>query len=185
MNLREETLSSEQVYSGNFLQVREDGVRLPNGKQAKREYIQHPGAAAILVLSAQNELLLVRQYRHALREVFLEIPAGKIDAGETAAQTAQRELGEETGFCASDWLFLGTSAACIGYSDEQIHYFLARNLTAGKPNLDEGELLESFWLPLDEVRRLSLCGEISDSKTLVGLYWLDAFLRGEWHERRG
>lgn len=185
MNLREETLNSQQVFSGKFLNIREDCVRLPDGSQAKREYIQHPGAAAILLLSEQNELLLVRQYHHALRETFLEIPAGKIDAGETPEQTARRELSEETGVVAQSWQFLATASACIGYSDEKIHYFLAKNITIGQAQPDAGECLEPVWLPLDDVRRLSLCGEISDSKTLVGLYWLDAFLRGEWHERRG
>lgn len=184
MNLHEQTLSSETVYSGSFLKLYRDTVSLPNGKLATREFIDHSGAAAILLLSDAQELLLVRQFRYAPKSVFLEIPAGKIDAGESVLETAQRELREETGYRAQTWHYLGAAAACIGYSNEHIHYFVAQTICAGEQALGEGEWLEPIWLPLSEVKAKSLRGEITDSKTLVGLYWLDAFLRGELDERR-
>ena len=178
MELTEHTLQSETAYAGGFLQVKKDTVRLPDGKEANREYIRHPGAVAVLALDDAGYLVMVRQYRYPVGRTFVEIPAGKIDAGEAPHLTARRELREETGYQADEWLFLGTAYPCIGYSDECIHYYLARGLTLSESTPDEGEFVETLCLPLAEVRTRSLRGEVCDSKTLVGLYWLDAWQNG-------
>lgn len=178
MDLTEKKLASEVVYQGGFLKVWRDRVQLPDGKETWREYIRHPGAVAILALTEQGHLVLERQYRYAAGRAFLEIPAGKIDPGEARERCAERELLEETGYSAARWTYLGTAHPCIGYSDEQISYFLAQELTQHPQQLDAGEFLELVTLPLEDVLARSLSGEICDSKTLTGLYWLSAHLQG-------
>nr|WP_233160484.1 NUDIX hydrolase [Aquitalea sp. ASV11] len=151
---------------------------LPDGAEASREYILHPGAVAILALTADRQLVLERQYRYPAGREFVEIPAGKIDPDEAPALTARRELLEETGYRAGRWLHLGTAYPCIGYSNEQISYYLAEDLELGERELDEGEFLEVFTLPLEQVMQMALSGEICDSKSIVGLHWLAAHLDG-------
>lgn len=178
MALTEHTLSSEQVLEGGFLRVYRDQVRLPDGNQARREYITHPGAVAILPLTDAGELVLVRQYRYPVRQTFLEIPAGKIDPGEAWLATARRELREETGYTAQRWHALPVAYPCIGYSDEKIAYFIAEGLIAGDSQPDAGEFVEVEHLPLAEVMARARRGELSDSKTLTGLFWLQAWQSG-------
>ena len=178
MALTEYTLSSQQVLQGGFLKVYRDTVRLPDGKEAPREYIDHPGAVAVLALTDAGELVLVRQYRYPARQTFLEIPAGKTDPGESGLATAQRELLEETGYTARHWYTLPVAWPCIGYSNEKIAYFVAEGLQAGASQPDEGEFVELVHLPLAEVMALARRGELPDSKTLAGLFWLDAWQSG-------
>jgi ADP-ribose pyrophosphatase len=178
VDLTEKMLDSSVVYQGGFLKVWRDRVALPDGSETWREYIRHPGAVAILVLTDEGQLVLERQYRYPAGRAFLEIPAGKIDSGESCAAAAVRELREETGFTAARWTFLGTAHPCIGYSDEKISYYLAQELTQHAQQLDAGEFLELITLPLEEVQARSLSGDICDSKTLTGLYWLSAHLQG-------
>lgn len=178
MDLTEKQLDSEQVFEGRFLKVRRDTVSLPDGKQATREFIRHPGAVAVLALSDAGELVLERQYRYPAGQTFIEIPAGKIDPQEAPADTAKRELWEETGFIAAQWRYLGKAYPCIGYADEVIHYYLATGLTQTPRQLDEGEFLEVLLLPATEAQAMSLDGRITDSKTLVGLHWLAAWQQG-------
>ncbi len=178
MDLTEKQLDSEQVFEGRFLKVRRDTVSLPDGKQAYREFIRHPGAVAVLALSDNNELVLERQFRYPAGQDFIEIPAGKIDPLEEPADTAKRELWEETGFIATQWRYLGKAHPCIGYADEVIHYYLATGLTQTPRQLDEGEFLEVMLLPAKEAQAMSLDGRITDSKTLVGLHWLAAWQQG-------
>ncbi|MDF0605344.1 NUDIX hydrolase [Neisseriaceae bacterium TC5R-5] len=179
MELFEKELSSELVYQGSFLKVYKDRVALPDEHISTREYIQHPGAVAILALTAGGELILERQYRYPARCVFIEIPAGKIDAGEAPLSTAQRELLEETGYSAASWTYLGSAHPCIAYSDEMISYYVAEDLTFSARQLDEGEFLEVFTQPVEQVLAMALTGEICDSKSIVGLHWLAAYLAGK------
>lgn len=178
MDLKEICLNSEVVYEGSFINVRKDSVRMPDGSISAREYIAHPGAVAILALLDNGNLLMERQFRYAPRQEFIEIPAGKIDHGEDVLTTAQRELLEETGYVAREWTHLTTAWPCIGFSDERMEYFLARGLTHHGSKLDDGEFLEVFELPLAEAMEWMRLGKISDSKTMVGLFWLDKMLRG-------
>ncbi len=178
MDLKETTLEQSVVYEGGFLKVRRDTVALPDGKPAYREFIVHPGAVAILALTDDGQLVLERQFRYPAGRVFLEIPAGKIDPDEPRETTARRELLEETGYSAGRWTYLGTAWPCIGYANEEISYYLAEDLVLNERQLDEGEFLEVVRVPLEEAFRLSLTGDICDSKSLVGLYWLRAYLDG-------
>jgi ADP-ribose pyrophosphatase len=167
----EERISGEVVYAGNFIQVHRDVVRLPDGTQATRDYIQHPGAVAIVALTDAGEVILERQYRYPLRRELVEIPAGKLEAGEAHLETGKRELLEETGYSAANWTYLGLFHNAIGYSDEGIELWLATGLTKGEAKLDVGEFLEVFRLPFDEALAMAADGRISDVKTIVGLFW--------------
>ena len=181
MDLKETCLDSAVMYDGSFIQVRKDNVRLPDGAVGSREYITHPGAVAVLALLDNGNLVMERQYRYAPQRVFIELPAGKIDHGEDILHTAQRELLEETGYVASEWIHLTTVWPCIGYADEHMEYFLARGLTQHKSKLDHGEFLEVFELSLPEAIEWIRLGKINESKTIVGLFWLEKYLNG-WQD---
>lgn len=178
MNLQETCIESDAVYDGCLLHVRRDTVRLPDGGQSVREYITHPGAVAVLALQDNGNLIMERQYRYAAQREFFEIPAGKIDRGEDCLITGQRELLEETGYVASEWIHLTTTWPCIGYGDERIEYYLARGLTQQARNLDDGEFLEVFELSLPDAIDWIRQGKINESKTIVGLFWLEKYLKG-------
>lgn len=176
----EETLESEQVFDGRLLKVFSDKVRLPDGKESWREYIRHPGAVAIIAVLDNGKLLFERQYRHPLRRVFLEIPAGKIDPGEHVLDTARRELREETGYKARTWRHLGTLHPCIGYADERIEIFWAEGLSYVGAKLDDGEILELCELSLADALLAVRDGEITDAKTIAALLWAEKTLTGAW-----
>ncbi|MDP2759483.1 MAG: NUDIX hydrolase [Sideroxyarcus sp.] len=180
MDLTEKQLDSRVVYNGGFIEVLKDNVKLPDGSTSTREYITHPGAVAMLALLDNGKLVMERQYRYPLRREFIELPAGKIDEGEDILVTARRELLEETGYVAREWIHLTTAWPCIGYSDECMEYFLARGLTHQGSRLDEGEFLEVFELSLEDALEWVRTGRISDSKTIVGLFWLEKVLNGSW-----
>ena len=170
-SLTEDRLGGETVYRGKLLQVECDRVRLPDGRESTREYIVHPGAAVIVAVNEAGELLFERQFRYPLRQVFLELPAGKIDKGESPEETARRELLEETGFVAQKWRHLGAIHPAIGYSNEKIEVFFAEGLEqVSEQKLDAGEFLETLFLSQATVREKVLKGEISDAKTLAALY---------------
>lgn len=175
--MAERTRSSEHIYSGRFLQVYRDETELPDGALAVREWIKHPGAAAILALTEDHQLLMVRQYRYATRTEYLEIPAGKRDSGEDPLTTAKRELEEETGYVAECWTFLAALHPCIGYSNEVIHYFIAEGLSRGEKRPDEGEWVEPELVPVSEVFRMARAGELPDSKTMSGLFLAESWWR--------
>jgi len=180
MDLTEKQLDSRVVYNGGFIEVLKDAVQLPDGSRSTREYITHPGAVAMLALLDNGKLVMERQYRYPLHREFIELPAGKIDEGEDILVTAQRELLEETGYVAREWIHLTTAWPCIGYSDERMEYFLARGLTHQGSRLDEGEFLEVFELSPEEALQWVRAGKIDDSKTIVGLFWLEKVLNGNW-----
>lgn len=174
-SLEEKFLSGDEVFSGSLLRVRRDVVRLPDGKEAVREYVRHPGAVAIVALTGEGRVVLERQHRYALRRDFIEIPAGKLEPGEAHLATANRELQEETGYVATDWTRLGLIHNAIGYSDEGIELWLARGLEQREAKLDEEEFLETFTLPMAEAVAMVRDGRITDAKTVAALLWLVAF----------
>jgi ADP-ribose pyrophosphatase len=178
MELKETQLDSSLSYDGDFLKVRKDSARMPDGSVSSREYITHPGAVAILALLDNGKLIMERQFRYAPRQEFIEIPAGKIDKGEDILLTAQRELLEETGYVAKEWTHLTTAWPCIGYADEKLEYFLARGLTHQGSQLDEGEFLEVFELSMEDAIGWVRLVKNNDSKTIVGLFWLEKMLKG-------
>ena len=177
--LTEYPLSSEGVFDGALLKVFRDRVRLPDGGESVREYVRHPGAVVVVAQLPDGSLLFERQFRYPLRRAFLELPAGKIDAGEDILSCARRELREETGYEASAWRHVGVMHPCIGYSDERIEIFVATGLTHVGHAWDEGEFLEILQLPLDVVEARIHTGEITDAKTITALYRARPFLRSE------
>lgn len=176
----EETLTTEQVFDGKLLKVHRDHVRLPDGVESVREWIAHPGAVVVIAALDNGKLLFERQYRYPLRRIFLELPAGKIDAGEHALDTARRELREETGYKAKSWRHLGTLHTCIGYSDEHIEIFLAHGLTFVGHAPDHGEILEMMEMSLNDALLAVRDGEITDGKTVACLLWADKIFSGAW-----
>jgi ADP-ribose pyrophosphatase len=179
-HLKESQIDSSIVYDGAFLKVRRDHVRLPDGKSAVREYIKHPGAVVILPLFEDGSVLMERQFRYPLDQVFIEYPAGKIDPNEDSLVCAKRELQEETGYTATDWQFVCTIHNAIAYSDEHLDIYLARGLIEGESKLDDEEFLETVKLPFPDVMELVHQGKITDVKTIIGTFWLDKILAGQW-----
>lgn len=174
VNLVETRVSSEVVFKGVLLEVRKDEVALPNGARSFREYIVHPGAVVVLAFLDNGNLLFERQFRYPVGRVFVELPAGKIDPGEDILETARRELREETGYVAENWQYLGVMHPCIGYSDERIEIFAARDLRyAGEQQLDHNEFLEIIELAPAAAKEAVFSGEITDAKTIAALFWLD------------
>ena len=176
----EKKVSSRAAYRGRLLKVNEDEVSLPDGSTALREYVLHPGAAIILPVFDDGSVLLERQFRYPLGQHLYELPAGKLEADEPPLETAKRELLEETGYLAGEWRELGRFHPCIGYSDEQIDFFLARKLEFKGAQPDEGEFLETLRMPLAETLDWIRRGRITDGKTILGLFWAEKLLKDNW-----
>ena len=175
-HLIEHMVSSETIAAGGMLTVKRDQVRLPNGNISQREYVMHPGAVVVVPLLPNGNIILEKQFRYPLHQVFIELPAGKIDAGEDILVTGQRELLEETGYSATQWIKLGHQHPCIGYSNEVIHMYLARGLTAGAHRRDDDEHLEVFEAPFEQCLSMIQNGEITDGKTIVALLFTERYL---------
>ncbi|MEY4711161.1 MAG: hypothetical protein RIS88_611 [Pseudomonadota bacterium] len=179
-HLREDTLSSEELLRGHFLHAFRDQVRLPDGSQASREYVKHPGAVVVIAELPDGRYVLERQWRYPVAQALIEFPAGKIDPGEDLLTCAQRELQEETGYHARQWAYAGPMHPVIAYSTEVIHIFFARDLQAGERQLDEGEFLDVFPASLEQLLAWSREGELTDGKTLSCLLWLQNVRAGLW-----
>ena len=170
MDLSERLKERELVYDGALLHVHRDVVIGPHGKESVREWIAHPGAAAVVALFDDDTTLLVRQFRHAPRREFLEVPAGKLDhEGEEPLELARRELEEETGYTATRLTPIGATYPCIGYSDEVIHLFVAEGLSEVGETGETDDVVEPVRLPFAEAVRMARAGELLDAKTVVAL----------------
>ena len=180
VHLVETPLASEEVLKGNFLQVRRDTARMPDGSHKTREYVVHPGAVMIIALLDDGRVVLERQYRYPIQSVMIEFPAGKLDPGEASLACAQRELREETGYSARQWARAGVLHPVISYSTEFIDIWFARELTLGERQLDEGEFLDVFTATPAELLAWCASGQVTDAKTLSGMLWLQNVLSGLW-----
>jgi len=179
-DLTEHTTAREELLKGHFLHVVRDTVRLPDGRSAPREYVLHPGAVAVVPLLDDGRIVLERQYRHPTRQVMIEIPAGKLDAGEGALACGQRELLEETGYVAREWAYAFKLYPTVAYSDEAIEVWFARGLEHRGAQLDHGEFLEVFTATQQEFLQWCSDGRIVDSKTLAAAVWIQNVAAGTW-----
>tara|TARA_Y100000590_G_scaffold16040_1_gene19444 strand:+ start:248 stop:790 length:543 start_codon:yes stop_codon:yes gene_type:complete len=171
-DLKESTISTTVVYKGDFLDVRQDEVLLPNGETAAREWINHPGAVVIVPILPNGEIALIKQFRYAAGSEFIELPAGKLDAGEDPEECALRELEEEIGYRANKINFLANIHPAIGFTNEIMGVFLAENLEKTEHNRDNDEFLELVPTTLTEALNLVWENKITDVKSIIGLLWL-------------
>lgn len=167
--LKETTICSDSIFRGRIINVRVDTVRLPDGGEAKREVVEHPGAVVVVALNDKKEVIMVRQYRQATGEILLELPAGKRDRQEDPLDCARRELEEETGYGAKEWEVLCSFYTSPGFCNELLYLILARGLTGGEAHPDGEEFIDALTIPLNQARRMIMTGEIKDAKTILGI----------------
>ena len=165
MELIEKKLSGETIFEGHVVRLYRDTVEMPDGRRATREVVRHPGAVAVAPYTDDGKVIMVRQYRYPFARVMLEVPAGKLDGAEDPMDAAKRELSEETGGTAATWKYLGEFDSTVAIMDERIHLYLAEGLTFSEQHLDEGEFLSVEAIPLEELYRMIMAGEIKDGKT--------------------
>ncbi len=169
MQLKEDTLKTTLVYRGKVLQVVEKEVRVPDGSQSRREVLEHPGAVALVAVDGDRKIYLVEQFRSPMEKVLLEIPAGKLDPGETPEEAGRRELQEETGMKAEKVIKLAGFYSSPGYSNEKIHLFLAMDLKEADLPPDPGEFLRVKKYRAPEILDMISRGQIEDGKTILGI----------------
>jgi ADP-ribose pyrophosphatase len=170
--MSEVTIKTRSVYSGKLLMLHVDTVRLPNGRETTKEIVEHPGAVAIVPILDNGKLLVVEQYRTAVRRRMMEIPAGTLEAGEAPLACAKRELIEETGYAAGRFTRLFSCYLAPGYSTEKIHFFLATQVVPTKATPADDELITVEAMHLDKALKAVERGKIQDAKTISALYYL-------------
>lgn len=170
----EKTVTSEKIFEGKIISLQVDEVQLPDGKLAQRELVKHPGAVAIIPITKEGKLVLVRQYRKALERTLIEIPAGKIDVGEAPERTAIRELEEETGYGANEFSYLQSFATSPGFANEIIHLYVAQELyVVEEPALgDEDEFIDVLEVSVEEAEQMVANRQIYDAKTAFAVIYV-------------
>lgn len=166
----EKTMKSDKLYEGKILNLRIDTVELPDKKYSKREIVEHPGGVAVIPVTENKSVILVKQYRKAVERFLYEIPAGKLEVNEEPRETAVRELKEETGFTSNKLTYLLEFYTSPGYCNEKIYLFLGEELLAGEQEPDSGEFIEWEEFPIEDLLKMIDRGEILDSKTIIGIY---------------
>lgn len=167
--LIERTLSSKEVFKGRLLHVFFDKAKLPDGSTSTREWIKHPGASAVLPVFENGDVMLVRQFRYPMSQIFYEVPAGKIDPGENEDSTAVRELREEAGLVCRQFEYVGHFYPSIGYTDEIIHLYVAWDIRSYDQQVEDDEFLLKERLPFRETVDMVHSGEISDGKSIISI----------------
>lgn len=175
MTFEEKTLESQRIYEGAIINLRRDKVTVQNGT-SYREIVEHNGGAVLAALTAEGKLVMVRQFRKPAERVMLEVPAGKIDAGETPMQAAVRELKEETGYTAGNVKHLLSFYPSVGYSQEQLHLYLCTDLTAGETCFDENEAIDIEEMEVELLFNMVQSGQIQDAKTVIAILMVRALL---------
>ncbi len=179
MDLCEKTIHEETIFEGKIITLRKDRVLLPNGEEADREIVEHPGGVAIVALDEDENVYMVRQYRHPFKTILLEIPAGKLNYGEDPFTCGVRELEEETGLVAGQYDYLGSFMVSPGFCGEKIHIYLARELSKGTMHLDPDEFLEVEKRPLKELLDMIMNNEMEDAKTVLGILKANEWIKKE------
>ncbi|WP_035101893.1 NUDIX hydrolase [Aneurinibacillus terranovensis] len=175
----EKTIESRSIYDGKIIKVKVDTVELPNGKTATREIVNHAGAVAVMALTDDNRMVMVRQFRKPLERELIEIPAGKLEKGEEPEACAVRELMEETGYTADSMELRASFYTSPGFADEIVHLYRAKNLTAGQARPDDDEFVEVLHLTVNEALQFIENGDIRDAKTIMAVYaWQLEQVRG-------
>ena len=169
----EQTISSKSIYEGKIISLRVEDVKLPDGNLAKRELVKHPGAVAIIPITVEGKIVLVKQFRKALNRTLIEIPAGRIEIGEAPLVTAKRELEEETGYGTTEITYIQSFATSPGFADEVIHLYLAEELyhIENPAEGDEDEFIELVEVTIEEAEKLVISGEIYDAKTAFAILY--------------
>lgn len=179
MLYEEKTMKSDKIYDGKILKLKVDTVEMPDKKYSKREIIEHPGAVAMIPITEEGNILLVRQYRKAVEDFLLEIPAGKLEVNEEPKETATRELKEEIGMDPKKLTYLSEFYSSPGYCDEKIHLFLAEDLEEGDFEKEEGEFLEVVEYSIEELIKMVSMGDIVDSKTIIGIFLAEKIIEAK------
>ena len=161
------TQNNKLIHNGSLISLYKERVDLDSGKHTYFDIVKHPGGSVIAAINEHDEICILRQWRHAVKQFVWEFPAGCIEPNEAPLSVAKRELEEETGTIADDWQELGPVLASPGYSNEVLYFFVAKNLSQGSIKLDDAEQLDSFWLSLEKVYAMAKSGKISDAKTLA------------------
>lgn len=175
-HLKETKIASKEIFKGKIINLRVDTVKLPNGKEATREVVEHPGAVAVVALNEKNELVMIHQFRAPINEVIIEIPAGKLEKGEDPLVCAKRELEEETGYQAASWKQMFTFYTTPGFSDEKMYLYMAKDLKSLEQSLDEDEFVELVYIPVKDALDMARNGKIKDAKTILGIEAASLFL---------
>lgn len=160
-------MANKLIHNGNLIELHNERVDFPNGGHTYFDVVKHPGGAVVAAINDQNEICLLKQWRHAIGKTIWELPAGCLEPGEPPLETAKRELEEEAGVRAKQWQDLGYIVSSPGFSNEVLYLFEARGVTKGTLKLDDAEQLEAHWLSFENVRSLCRSGEIIDAKTLA------------------
>ena len=170
-DLKEKTIKSEKIYSGRVVHLRKDEVILPDGQKSTREIVEHPGAVVILAQNNQKQLIMVKQFRKAVEDVLLELPAGMLEPSESMIDCARRELEEETGYQAKNWEKIFDFYSTPGFCNEKLTLYFAWELMKTKVNTDHDEFIEVTVVDKVKVQTLLKNNQIKDAKTLIGILW--------------
>jgi ADP-ribose pyrophosphatase len=179
MNYEEKTVSKKHIYTGKIISVDLVTVTLPDGRQATRDIVTHPGASAVVPINENGEIYMVRQYRKPIERVSLEIPAGKLDAGEDPRVCAERELKEETGLSARNMIHIASIHSTPGFSNEILHLYAATGLREGESCADSDEFISTERFSVAELTNMISSGEITDGKSIIGILLADRIVSGK------
>ena len=182
MDLYEKTIESKLIYDGSFISLKVDKVLLPDGKTSQRAIVLHSGAAVIVPVDQENNVVLIKQFRKPIEKVIIELPAGKLNKNEDPLECAKRELEEETGLRAQEFIKLTEIYTTPGFSNEVIHVYLARGLSQGSSHTDSDEFVEVFKVSLDEAILMVKNGEVKDAKTIIGLLLAKMYLEEQGYK---
>ncbi|MBO5454024.1 MAG: NUDIX hydrolase [Clostridia bacterium] len=176
MELKETVISGEYIYKGAVINLKKETVALPDGNTALREVVEHPGGVCIAAITENKELILVKQYRAGVKDVLLEIPAGKLEKGENIELCGRRELEEETGFCAETFIKAHEIFLSPAYTEEKIYLYVAKELYRGNPNPDEDEFIETVAVPIEELKKMVAENKITDAKTIIAVLIAEKYI---------